>query len=474
MPEQDLTTKIKTVGADEASKDFERLADGQAGVGKQTRAAGEASKQAAKQADSFKASESDVIALLTQASPTLGAFADSLLKSGKLAGDLASRNINLKETFTGLAGAIKANAGAFKLLLAGGAVAAGIWLIVKALEAERRASERVTKALKDQTAAQNELKGQERDRAAAIEALRDASRRGPFDEDEARAAAETAGKISKRSPFIDESAIDRAVAAVGGAEDKRGGGRLGIDEIEQLAMILGRFGEQIDLSLSGKAIDKQVDQMLEHFGPKLAEIFDREAVQRRESLQEAGKTTVSIGGATLDIEDYIKRNAPAGTDTARMAELWQRYGKLEGLEKYEGRIDPGKDVPVKMPGDWWKWVGQVAGSDEERAQLRILMEELRAELARGRGKEPETGDPDTAKAAELHAQALDAANQQLTAARMNKEAAQIAEQTAEKNRRTAAQPATVHQHMNHARFVVPGVKGIVTNGENRQGRREVG
>jgi len=379
MGEHKATVRAETVGAEQAAKDLDKVTQAEESLAGQTSKAGSASETAAKQADKFHASESDVVSLLTQASPTLGAFVDGMLKSGKIAGDLASRNINLKETFGSLSAAIKANAGALKLLGAGAAVAAGIWLIVRALNAEREAMERVNEEIKKRTAAQNELKGAERDRAAEIERLRDASRQGPFDEEEARAAKETAEDVKARAPFIDEAAINRAVAAVGGREDRAGGGRFGIEEIERLAVILERFGQEIDLAgLSGERVDRQATQMLEYYAEKLDAIFAREAGQRRESLQEAGKQAVSLGGATLDLEEFIKRYAPVGADTERLAQLLQQYSEL-GADRDFG--------PRRMPRK-----GDLVPSEEERVTVRVLMELLTRLQAKGTGKGLDAGE----------------------------------------------------------------------------------
>jgi len=71
--------------------------------------------------------------------------------------------------------AILANTGALKLMLAGGAVVAGILLIVNAIQ-KMKEEEAAAKAIRDQTDALNELESQRRERQGEIERISDRRR----------------------------------------------------------------------------------------------------------------------------------------------------------------------------------------------------------------------------------------------------------------------------------------------------------
>lgn len=133
----------------------------------------------------------------------------------------------------------------------------------------------------------NELKGEERDRGEAIERLRDSSAQGPFNAMEARAAEETAAKVSKDAPFIDPASVEKVIAAVGGAYGKAGGGEFTAEMIARLAVLENRKEDiTIDLDLPAKKMEEAMRAALAEHREFLDKVFEREALQAGASVQQ--------------------------------------------------------------------------------------------------------------------------------------------------------------------------------------------
>lgn len=187
MGEEKLTLKTEVTGADATAASLEKVKKAQDAVtGGSTKATAataavaqgtDAVDKATASQEKLNASESDFVGVLSRLSPALGGFADAMLKGGKIAGDLAGKQIKFGEVLNAVTTAINKNAGALKLLGAAGAVVLGITLITNALAKMREESERLTKSLDDQRDSLNELRGEQRERGQGIEDIA-AQRRG--------------------------------------------------------------------------------------------------------------------------------------------------------------------------------------------------------------------------------------------------------------------------------------------------------
>ena len=109
---QKLTSEVEIKGAGKAAQDLKGVADAQKGLTGQVEGVAKGAQKATEAQKKLSASESDFVGVLTRINPMLGGLLDSMLKSGKIAGDLASANINLTEVFGTLTKAVKANAAA--------------------------------------------------------------------------------------------------------------------------------------------------------------------------------------------------------------------------------------------------------------------------------------------------------------------------------------------------------------------------
>ena len=171
--QQELTTKFKTEGAEQTAKAHDQLAGAQKKVVDGTKEGAGATRDAAGAQDKLNASEGDFIGLLSAVHPALGQFVDAGLKASKVAGDLATKNINLKEVMGKVTAAIKGNAKALALIGAGGAVVLALLAIAKAWSVIKEKAERATEAARRNREEVNKNKKEEEDLKTAIEKVAD-------------------------------------------------------------------------------------------------------------------------------------------------------------------------------------------------------------------------------------------------------------------------------------------------------------
>lgn len=195
-----LEAKIETKGATRAAKKMGEVADAQ---GRIVKTVGQSVKPTRELADATqKASTSGAtyIELLTRLSPRLGLFADGLLKSTRIIGDLANKQINLRELTAKAAGAMRKYGGALKFALAGGAVAAGFLAISRSIAAIREESKRAEEAQIRRVARLNEEAKAQQELEAAIRATTDARiNMISLTDEEIRSSAQLARQISERA-----------------------------------------------------------------------------------------------------------------------------------------------------------------------------------------------------------------------------------------------------------------------------------
>ncbi|HUU46121.1 MAG TPA: hypothetical protein VM118_10355, partial [Acidobacteriota bacterium] len=326
---QDLTSTVKVVGAGQAAEDLAKVAGAQETVAKETATTGQAAAAASDAQKKLSASESDVIGVLTRINPMLGGMADALLKGGKIAGDLASTNINLTEVFGSLTAAVKANAAALKLIGASGAVLLGIYAIVHAFGSMREEAERATKAIQDQIDALNELRKAEQTRAQTLEDIADTRREGGYaTAEEAKAAAQRAGRVGERSPHLDEQAILRAVALAGAQRDT--------GDLEKIAWLIQTDRVKLEPGMGADSRERRIESALNRHGEVIEKSIQREAEQRKEIKTEARREAVATEGSTLNLEKVVRdAMGPAATEenTKAMMELVRQFPNMAALEE---------------------------------------------------------------------------------------------------------------------------------------------
>ncbi len=188
MGKQKFTSEVEVTGADRAAKDFDKISNAQKGLTDETAGSVKETVKADEATKKLSASEGDVVGILSRLNPALGGLADAILKGGKIAGDLASQNISLSGAFSKATGAIKANAGALKLIGAGGAVVAAIAMIAGAMAKMREETLAVTAAIRDQVDALNDLQKQRSTQSENLERMSARRHEGPLTADESTAA----------------------------------------------------------------------------------------------------------------------------------------------------------------------------------------------------------------------------------------------------------------------------------------------
>jgi len=385
---QDLTSTVKVVGAGQAAEELAKVAGAQETVAKETATTGQAAAAASDAQKKLSASESDVIGVLTRINPMLGGMADALLKGGKIAGDLASTNINLTEVFGSLTAAVKANAAALKLIGASGAVLLGIYAIVHAFGSMREEAERATKAIQDQIDALNELRKAEQTRAQTLEDIADTRREGGYaTAEEAKAAAQRAGRVGERSPHLDEQAILRAVALAGAQRDT--------GDLEKIAWLIQTDRVKLEPGMGADSRERRIESALNRHGEVIEKSIQREAEQRKEIKTEARREAVATEGSTLNLEKVVRdAMGPAATEenTKAMMELVRQFPNMAALEEgLQGRTRALWDVfrgrsEMVPAGEQGRAVpGTVVVSDLQVAELTKVLKALEQRQREERG-----------------------------------------------------------------------------------------
>ena len=454
MADQELSLKAKLDGGAETAQGIDKIAGAEEKLAGETSKAGQASGEAAKQVDKLKSSEGDVLGLLTQVSPALGAFADAMLKGSKVAGDLATEQINLGSVLQKTEGFIKANAGALKLLVAGGAIAAGIWAITKALEAEAKAHERVAEAAKRQRTALNELKGQREDMKQAIEEVSDVRAEGGMSAEQSRKATTTAGQIGGKFEQLKPDAIAQAVGMFGDKD-------LGLDKMIEAAILaqLGKLDVTPEMPESRRMAG--LDRLTERHAGAIETFRSRETAQGQglgdprspgagptEREQAAYRESRSAGGSTTELEAMLKQLLGPDADVERLAGLGQKYGGAEGLKEAEIGLASGQPVSVV---------------------LSRLLGEVRLDSPTGRGR-------DTAGEEIRGVDVVGREDFRALIEALRKLESRVQESTAVA-KQSGGKGGTTVIHQNHARFTYPDGRSLrraTTNGETDRERRKLG
>lgn len=374
MGEEKLTIRAEAEGFGEAAKKIDGVSEAEDRLKGKVQETGAASEETRKATENLTASEGDYVSLLSQINPTIGAFADGILKASKIAGDAAGQNINLAATFAKLREAIKANASALKLLGAASAVAAGIWLIVRAVEAEREARERLATAIKTQSDAMNELKGEERDRQVEIERIADTRREGGFDADTSRRVAAAAGRAKKQYGQLDEAAINEAFGLLGDTGMSQ-------EELVNAAILQMQGRLRVEAEAPAAVRAQQARAATEHYAGQIAMFTERETQQGwgmgrgprppgpTEQEQAAQQEMTSEGGSDINLRRELEKYLPPGSDIDKAIRLIRATGgdvgskeigfaSLRPLTTAANRARGLVEFDVEAPGGGYETLGR--------------------------------------------------------------------------------------------------------------------
>lgn len=345
MPDQNLNLNWESKGADKAKDDAARVAESQERLKEATRATVPPVEELTEAQTKLTASGEDWNALAGRLDPRLAALGDIMLKGTKIANDLATAQISMRDAVAKAATGIRNAAGAIKLFLAGGAVVAGILLIVNAFkqmgEQARLATEAIQKNSEAIAAQQQEL----RDLAVQIQAVADA-RRNIFlrTDEELKQDAQLARRVAQRA------GVDRGVAA--GVVGELAGAGLSFEEQVQATQLraAGRL-DPFDRSITARGRAGIVRARIRGSGAEFLEQAAQRQRERRETEQRQLSGRIRAGQATeAEIARGIEETGFAAGDRAQeLAKLIK--GLQEGAAEGAGLVGTGRFLArVAAPG----------------------------------------------------------------------------------------------------------------------------
>lgn len=337
----------------------------------------------------LNATSEDYTSVLGRIHPALGAIGEAGTKLTRILGDVGGANLNLAGRLRGVTAAIRRNAAAFKTLLAGGAVAAGIWLIVRAVQAMRAVLEKVNEELRKNSAVQSEATRQQRD---ATQAFKDDAI-----ERDAR-SGDTLENLTKEQAAV-ERLIERYELAGRQAERARVSGRaiagLDLTEEERRQVVLGAAGGRQALEIGPEVPEAVAAGRARRFIGRretredVAQIEEQERQERQLRAQRAFRDIISgAGGSQADLEQFVLKRGLARDpeQAAETATLLRRIGvtspeDLEATRRFNLRGQ------FKLEGER-NIIGGTAGVRVEpqvESRLFAVLEALNRQLERNRG-----------------------------------------------------------------------------------------
>ncbi|MCO6436547.1 MAG: hypothetical protein J5J06_05620 [Phycisphaerae bacterium] len=283
------------------------------------------------------AADSDYVSVLRQVNPALGQIAETFINVSRIAGDLASQNIDASKTYDTLKTAILGNVGALKLFGAGALVAVGIYAIAAAVRRMREEFEAATKAIRDQTEEATTLAQKQAELQQSIENLSDTRREGGFTADEARAAANQARRLRERLPFLSEDAASQAATF--------GAGR-STEEVERIAVAIQSGRLQLDGGLRPETRERRIEAALERFAEEIARTIARERNQAAEETTAARGQLGRVGGSDEELRRVASRfTEGTGLDPALIATIAKVVGEVQkgAIEIYGSNLFPSEE-----------------------------------------------------------------------------------------------------------------------------------
>jgi len=329
MPEESkLRMKMETVGAKEAARDVQEVAKAQEQVKSKVADTTAPVEKLTEAQGKLNASTEDYTSLLGRIHPVLGGLADGMVKGSRIAGDFATRQISVRDASRAMASALRASAGALKLLGAAGVAALGIGALVSVISRIRDEAKKAADEIKRQTDAISELdkKAQELAQNAAARAS-GAGR--PLTGPQQIAIEESLRGIKEGTKWK-EAAGDIMRATGGGAAGfgpAAGRSGLTMQEVEMAA----RTGFQIQ---EGAPADLQRRALQAHLKAKAEDIEitqEADAYTRQYRAKQAANAARSGAGGTADIESFISNLPGQGYEEADVKKLAAIVQALPGL-----------------------------------------------------------------------------------------------------------------------------------------------
>lgn len=393
--EQELKLKATVDGAKEAARDISKVGKATEQVGKQADGAKQPVKEQAEAQKEVNAAGSDYIGILSQIHPSLGAFAGAMLNAVKVSGDLANKQIDLKGMLDAATAAAKNNAGALKLIGAGGAVVAAIMAIMHALALMRAEADRVKASIRAMVDELNALEGKKIEVQADLERRSAARPEGPYGVVESAKALQAYEALGGKAPYLTDEARKQAVL-VGGVDAT-------LARLEQIAVLFespGKAWHGPDDLIARDAAGREsaLDVQLEHFAEQIATAITREQQQAydtmvRRAMEEARS---GVAATSANIAEWIKTLPGGVAEGMKPEQLAEVVQGLYGLKTPFWRKMPWDDAFSKHYRD-----------------LELIGKTLRAENVGG-----VTGDegPANIRAAQMILQQLEKAAENLNRA----------------------------------------------------------
>lgn len=370
MADAELRARATLEGGEETARGLTEIGEAQKGVSAEGQKGAQVTEQATEATDKMRSSMEDVNSLLSRIHPALGAFGDALFKGSKMAGDLASANIDLNAVQQKGLSVIRENAKALTLIGAGGAVALGIWAIVKAYQALSAEAERNEDIIKKN---REEVTRQKEELAALAEAYeRAANARRAF---EAVGVAEKETGTGRAKRIAERYGVPEELAATVGGELE------GVDvdlEMQALYTLLRQAGraEALDTGMPGavrkSAVEAQVKREREFLDARLKAL----AEERRRFEQQVQRESRESMGTTEGLERFGREQFPdlPEEDIAQLAEWVQAFGG--SLEEFRTRVETRA---TRSLWDAWRGTRSVRTMDpgvlgDKRATLTALDE----------------------------------------------------------------------------------------------------
>jgi hypothetical protein len=324
------------------------------------------------------ATHRDWFNVLRQVSPELANYAQEVFHAGKVTQELGDKRTVLSSL---------------------GAIAIPIFIaIAAAVRSMAEEFAQATAKIREQAAALNELKKQERDQQQSIEDLRAKSKLPIFTAEESQGAVQTFQRIRERFPFVEEGAAKSAVAFAGPAVGEPGAGPHSLEDIARLGRLIQLGPKSLTLTEDMKpaAVEREISQELSRHKQRLDQEFATEAAQAAERATRVPVEAAQQGGSTLNLRDRIAARAPEGANLDHLIELMQSLESKEGLEFFARRMamaESGESPTMWLAKqllsgagllgiDLGKLSPKFTATQSELTTLRGVFDEMNAELRR--------------------------------------------------------------------------------------------
>jgi len=368
MPDSRLTIVAETQGTSQAAADLQKVADAQqrllAGQGgsragpateaellavaemqlrEATSEVADAQENLISKQDKYIAVHRNYLGLLRQINPTIAYYAEGMIRSVRVAGDLATKHLELNDILKAGKGFITENANGLALLGAGGAVIAGISAISAAVRQMQKDFEAATKSIEENNKALTDLKRKEGEGQQRIEEIAATRKEGGFGSpDAARAAGQQARRVEEKfRGVVSPEEIEKAAGFLG---DKS----VTDEELARVAFSLKRPGS---LELDPHVREASRQRAIERASRRDREAFDKQVALERgqaketrdeaekqarttmgsqEALEDTTRADLGIGATDKDVEELAKlrRMFPTREDFMRGYRLAQRHTQV--------------------------------------------------------------------------------------------------------------------------------------------------